>query len=98
PTAANVSAGNFHRLLEFVHVPSRFSGTEDFLIGPPPAAGVAGNNLFEAPLSPHNANLPDLAPFYVPFNRVSRFRDPGRINLNTLADQDVQINGANPYF
>ena len=42
----------------------------------------------------HQKNVPigvsaDLWGFNVPFNRLSRFRDPGRININTIPDQTV---------
>ncbi len=92
---AQVPAPNFHRLFELVQVPSRFSGTDDLLIGP-----KNNVNLFEAPSAAGSAaGAPDLTPFYVPFNRVSRFREPGRINLNTLADQDyTTVSGNHNYW
>jgi hypothetical protein len=55
---------HFYRLMEFVHVPSRFMGTQSQLN---PGWAVGG---------PHG--------HHPPFQWVSRYREPGRINLNTL--------------
>ena len=57
----------FYRLLEFVHVPSPFVGTE-----------VQGNP------TAFTGNMGGVHGFHPPFNRISRYRDPGRINLNTI--------------
>lgn len=55
--------GNFYRLLDFVEVPSRYVGTEQWL---------------------------DQATFNNgPFNFVSHFRYPGKININTIPNQRV---------
>jgi hypothetical protein len=69
---------NYFRLLEFVTVPSRMSGTEDLLN---PVAFQVGSG----------ANVPG---FSAPYNRVSRFRDPGRININTIFDDGRTLAGA----
>ena len=95
PTTDYVNAiryGDFHRLFDYVETPSLFVGTEDWL---PPAItnDTSGTN----PGSGYRA----------PFNRVSRFRDPGRININTVSDEmvwnaimanfpDMQTTNANP--
>jgi hypothetical protein len=85
-------SANFHRLLEFVHVPSRFSGTEDLLLTTQPGTVLQKENTYEAPLRVPSLNrtreIPNLVPFYVPFNRISRYREPGKININTLFDRD----------
>ncbi len=62
-----------HRLLEFVRVPSRFVGTQ--LQGNPAA-------FTEDTDTPKHS-------FHPPFDRISNYRDPGRINLNTIASQRV---------
>ena len=68
---SDANAGHIYRLLEYVHVPSRFAGTEtifsptDFQSG----AGTQG--------------------FHPPFNRVSNYRDPGRVNINTIMHPSV---------
>ena len=63
-------ASDFYRLLDYVHVPSRFVGTETWLN---PNVDWNGAGL----------------PFGRPFNFISNFREPGRINLNTIADPGV---------
>jgi hypothetical protein len=64
------------RLLDYVETPSRFVMTERFynpqqFSSTPP--GTAGNNVASG--------------YRPPFNYLSRFRDPGRINLNTFSDE-----------
>jgi hypothetical protein len=73
------SSGNFYRLLEFMHVPSRFSGTEDLLN---PA-------VYQATVGAQAAA--DIQPFCAPFNRLSRFREPGRVNINGLRDASYGV-------
>ena len=36
--------------------------------------------------------------FHTPFNRISRYREPGRINLNTVTSPDVLFGAMNMYF
>jgi hypothetical protein len=64
-------AGNFYRLLEYVHVPSRFSGTQEWL-NPALLQGQAAG--------PHE--------YHPPYNLISRYREPGRININTVLGGD----------
>ncbi len=64
------SAGNLHRIFDYVDVPSRFVGTRLWYN---PDAFV------------DSANTPPLY-FSIPFNHLSRFRNPGKININTIAD------------
>lgn len=54
----------FYRLLEYVHVPSRFVDTETYL-----------NPTAVPPTPPY---------FQAPFNKVSNYREPGRVNINTI--------------
>ncbi|MBX3415515.1 MAG: hypothetical protein KF708_22720 [Pirellulales bacterium] len=72
---ATEPAAHLYRLFEYVHVPSPFAGTEDFLnpltMAIPPVAGEPA------------------LPFHPPYNRVSRYREPGKVNLNTIGDQEV---------
>jgi hypothetical protein len=56
----------FHRILEYLGVPSPFIGTETWA-------------------NPTMAT----APFLPPFNRISAYREPGRVNINTIYSQDV---------
>ena len=47
-------------------------------------------------INPTNANGGS-HPFHPPFNRLSHYREPGRININTIYSQDV-FNGLMNYF
>lgn len=71
PNAPTQPAGNFYRLLELVRVPSRFSGGDEWMGSPV---------LNSTNAAPH---VHDLHP---PYNKVSNFREPGRINVNTMFD------------
>lgn len=74
--AQSYSAANFHRLLEFVTVPSRFSGTRRVYRN-----GVF-NNTYNNSLFTGNEH--PSWPFVAPFNLISSYREPGRVNLNTM--------------
>lgn len=63
-------AAGLHRLLEFVHVPSPFVGTQ--LQGNPQYFSGGTNHSFNAP-----------------FNYVSNYRDPGKVNINTITSDNV---------
>ncbi|MGA2062805.1 MAG: hypothetical protein ABSG67_20220, partial [Thermoguttaceae bacterium] len=68
----------FGRILDYVGVPSWFEGTEIQVtpnaVSPPPAY---------APSSPGSHT------FFPPYNSISTYREPGRINLNTIYSQAV---------
>ncbi len=69
-TAAETIVG-LHRVLEYVGVPSRYVGTEKWL----------------SPASFGDPVVSSDDPRYLrqpPFNRISNYRDPGRVNLNTI--------------
>ena len=72
------------RLLEFTHVPSRFIDTETWLNPSvfPVRSGQVGGSNFSNPLIQDPRY-----PWQPPFNRISNFREPGRINMNTVADK-----------
>jgi hypothetical protein len=65
------TASQMHRILDYVQVPSRFVGTETVLN---PGVAYFGNLGFG--VSPPG--------FHPPFNKVSNYRDPGRVNINTI--------------
>ncbi|MHB8973617.1 MAG: hypothetical protein ACYC3X_25725 [Pirellulaceae bacterium] len=67
------NGSNFYRLFELVHVPSRFVDT-DLYLNP----GIFADS--------GNAGT---AYFRPPFNRISHYRDPGRVNLNTIYDEGI---------
>ncbi len=74
----------FGRILDYVGVPSWFAGTE--IQANPTAAS--------APLS-----APGSHTFFPPYNSISTYREPGRINLNTIYSSDVYnglMNNPNP--
>jgi len=72
--AAQVRASNFYRILEYVHVPTRF--VNSYVHG------------YDAALMGQRPNEPPHL-FHPPFNTFSDYREPGKINLNTLNEQTV---------
>jgi hypothetical protein len=62
-----------YRLLEHVNIPTRFSGAETTLSPDLTSTYDAGNDFMFRP----------------PFNRVSKYREPGRVNINTVFDNTV---------
>lgn len=84
PDQASVPANSMSlcRLMDYVEVPSNFVGAERWY----------GPGAMAATDSP-TPTFPQLRPEYVPpylfrppFNKLSRFRDPGKININTIYD------------
>lgn len=71
------TAAHLYRLLEYVHAPSLFAGTETWL----------NPQYFQA--TPITDPADPRASLEAPFNTVSEFRDPGRVNVNTIAGSDV---------
>jgi hypothetical protein len=71
---AGTAMNQFGRILDYVGVPSWFEGTE-IQVNPTAAS---------APIS-----APGSHTFFPPYNRISTYREPGRINLNTIYSQDV---------
>lgn len=78
-TSNGSTAANFHRLFDFVEVPSRFDGTSRYYDANTFAGAAAGSG----------ADF-----FRPPYNRLSRFRDPGLVNINTIVDGNIWSNGA----
>ena len=81
PPLHQFSLPNFHRLLEFVTVPSRFAGTEAYL-------DAKNFSAVEQSTVPP-LNEPSGHRFNPPFNRISALREPGKININTVTDLKV---------
>jgi hypothetical protein len=77
-TAADNSM-NLSRLLDYVEVPSSFVGTERWYTPDHVSTTATGTRVEYVP--------PYL--FRPPFNKLSRFRDPGRININTIFEPAV---------
>jgi hypothetical protein len=70
-TSSTAIPPGFHRVLEFLYVPSPFVGAE-----------IQGNPVAFADTTYSHA-------YYPPFNRVPNYREPGRINLNTIFSDTV---------
>jgi hypothetical protein len=76
----STGAANFNRILDFVEVPSRYVGTETLL-----SPEVFNDNPFDPAAADNIASADDPRyRFQPPFNTVSRERDPGKVNLNTV--------------
>ncbi|MCI0331954.1 MAG: hypothetical protein L0228_01860 [Planctomycetes bacterium] len=78
---------HFYRILEYLQVPSRYVGTDTML-----TAEVFNDNPFDNTDNIASAQDPRYY-FQPPYNKVSRERDPGRVNLNTVAGRRGLING-----
>ena len=81
PTGNNDLSAQFVRLFDFVHVPSRFNGTKKWFTVDSSTTGHFN------PSSP-GPNDPRLG-YQFPFNYRSMFREPGKINLNTIPSEIV---------
>jgi hypothetical protein len=85
-------APNFYRILDYIHVPSRFIGTETVLSPavfndvPGAADPAATGGDIAGPSDPRYLLQP-------PFNKVSRQREPGRVNLNTVTGRRRILSG-----
>jgi hypothetical protein len=84
---AGGAASPLARLLDYVEVPSPFVSARNQL-DPTAFTATTANTA--------NGASPDL-PFFVPFNWVSNYRDPGKINLNTINAPQVW-QGLTNYF
>jgi hypothetical protein len=84
-------AANFQRILDYVHVPSRFVGTDEFL-----NPDVFNSSAVSVSNPAGFVTGPDDPRYYLqpPFNKVSRERDPGRVNLNTVLGRRNPPSGA----
>ena len=92
-------APNYNRILDFVQVPSRFNGTETLLspdvFNDDPARTSTVNDLDDittAHVGPADPRF-NLRP---PFNKISRERDPGRVNLNTVVGRRIAPSTSTP--
>jgi len=88
PTAMNYpnDAPDFHRALAMMDVAPRFSGTQNIL--DPRKYQFA---------SPHEKTPGEFYPFYAPDNYFSAYREPGRVNLNTVSSSYVWLGITNRY-
>jgi len=72
------AAPHFYRIFDYVNVPSRFVGTDT----------VLNPNYFGKTTNFPQPNFATLG-FLPPFNRVSKYRVPGLVNINTVPHWDV---------
>src|SRR5690606_14600400 len=77
-----VGAPNYHRILDYVHVPSRFTQSKAML----------NPTLFQRssivdPADPRRG-------LAAPFNFIPEYREPGKINLNTIVEQRTPADNA----
>jgi len=89
-------AANSYRILDFVQVPSRYVGTDTLLnaetFNDVPSYVAATEPIgtdITSPTDPRYA-------FQPPFNKVSRQRDPGQVNLNTVIGRRIPGNATTP--
>lgn len=92
----NGATSNYFRALEYLTVPSRFSGTAR-LFNTTTFAGRSSPGQYP----PIDGSNPTgavargmLYPYYVPFNRIPTYREPGRVNINGIHDADFSGGGA----
>jgi hypothetical protein len=87
-------AANLSRLLDYVQVPSRFVGTDTMLNAETfnDVPGVNDNvNTVGTAVGTDIADSSDPRyNFQPPFNKVSRERDPGKVNLNTVTGRRTE--------
>ncbi|HWB11612.1 MAG TPA: hypothetical protein VG826_20445 [Pirellulales bacterium] len=85
PTATTTTGSylpNLYRIFEFLQVPSRYTGTQDML----DPSQFSGN---DAVATTQGVASVTSHMFHTPFNWLPRYREPGRINLNTIFDPIV---------
>lgn len=78
-TGTSTARPELHRLLEYVYVPSRFLDA------------VQQTNPVRMTVGSAPNNLPQYLPFHPPYHNLSTYREPGKINLNTLYSFDVWL-------
>ncbi|MEX2167919.1 MAG: hypothetical protein WD851_01290 [Pirellulales bacterium] len=91
PQYIYVGAPNFYRVLDYLYVPSKFVGTDTLL--DPGVFNRAGDPTRPVPVPPVLSPLDPRSSLLAPFNRVSKYREPGRVNLNTVFDARVWDGG-----
>ncbi|MGD9634511.1 MAG: hypothetical protein AB7U97_14620 [Pirellulales bacterium] len=100
--AVLTGAPNYYRVLDFVEVPSRYVGTQTMLSPETfnDVPGVNDNvNTFGTATGTDLTGATD--PRYSlqpPFNFISRERDPGRVNLNTVTGRRTRPTSTLPAF
>lgn len=70
PTRTAGQSPEYYRIFDYIETPSQFVGAEKWY----------------NPSTFANTSLTEPATFRPPYNRLSRFREPGRVNINTVFD------------
>ncbi|MEX1040490.1 MAG: hypothetical protein WDZ51_07665 [Pirellulaceae bacterium] len=84
-TVPNTSQGSHYaRIFDFVHVPTRFNDAYKWFSPVDPSVP----NNFNPDYTGLAVDDPRIG-YQFPFNKRSRFREPGKINLNTMPARDV---------
>ena len=79
------SSPGLQRTFDFLHVPSRFVGASHY-VNPATFANIR----HEPPLDANDESNPfDSNAFAAPFDAISNYRNPGKINLNTVTDPRI---------
>lgn len=91
PEYVPLGAPHYYRLLDYVHVPSKFVGTDTMLN--PSVFNRLGEDL--TPNTIDDVLLPNdpRQSLLTPFNQVAKYREPGRVNVNTISDARVWDGG-----
>ncbi|HVX12626.1 MAG TPA: hypothetical protein VHC22_15710 [Pirellulales bacterium] len=82
--ASNTQLPNLYRIFEMLQVPSRYTGTQDML---DPSQFAGNDAVLATAATTLNVNASHM--FHTPFNWLPRYREPGKINLNTIFDPIV---------
>lgn len=94
-STSNDMSAQFVRIFDYIHVPSRFNGTKKWFditeFNPP---GTELRNDGGSPAKYNDARLG----YMFPFNRRLEFREPGKINLNTICSETVYNSIFDPDF
>ncbi len=89
-------APNFSRILDYVQVPSRYVGTDTMLnaetFNDVPTYVSASEPIGSDITGPNDPRYN----FQPPFNKVSRERDPGKVNLNTVTGERLPPTSLDP--
>ncbi len=88
PSVGGLPRMEFHRVLDYVGVRSPFVGTESEL--DPVQQSSASLPAFDTLYNERNM----MSYFHTPFNQVANYREPGRINVNTIVNDTDPSNSS----
>jgi hypothetical protein len=96
-------AAQLYRLFEYTHVPSKFVSSNTILNPGWFTANDMPDGMGGTVANPwHSDSGAGTNQYHPPYNKVSNFRDPGRININTVFNdrvwQAIFVEGMGPQF